>query len=167
MLELDMAKSVNMVVLIGNLGNDPEVVEAQHGKIAKFSLATSEEWVNKESEKKFSRTDWHKIVVFNPKLISVVENFLKKGASIYVRGRLRTNSWVENDGTKRSSVEIEMLEMTMLGTKYDREEHADGGYKSADNDFSQNSSYNQSSDFDFSNGKSSDNNSSFSDEIPF
>ncbi len=114
MLESAMVKSVNMVVIIGNLGKDPEIKDAQHGKIAKFSVATSEEWMNKESGKKFSRTDWHRVAVFNPQLVKIVEQYLKTGSLVYIRGRLRPTSWTDDMGQKRTTVEVEMIDLKMF-----------------------------------------------------
>ncbi|QEK37923.1 single-stranded DNA-binding protein [Candidatus Cytomitobacter indipagum] len=109
-----MVKSVNMVMIIGNLGNDPEVRDGKGTKIAKFSVATSEEWMNKESGKKFSRTDWHRVAVFNPQLVDIASKYLKKGSLVYIRGRLRPSSWVDDAGQKRTTVEVEMMDLKMF-----------------------------------------------------
>ncbi|QEK38587.1 single-stranded DNA-binding protein [Candidatus Cytomitobacter primus] len=122
-----MVKSVNMVMIIGNLGNDPEIKEGKSSKIAKFSVATSEEWMNKESGKKFSRTDWHRIAVFNPQLVDIASKYLKKGSLVYIRGRLRPTSWVDDMGQKRTTVEVEMVDLKMFGSRNDSSEQYDDG----------------------------------------
>ncbi len=127
MLECAMVKSVNMVMIIGNLGKEPEIKSRDGGgKIAKFSVATSEEWMNKESGKKFSRTDWHRIAVFNPQLVDIVEQYLKKGSLVYIRGRLRPSSWTTDDGQKRTSVEVEMIDLKMFSRGSESSFESDG-----------------------------------------
>lgn len=118
-------------MIIGNLGSDPEIRDSKGAKIVKFSVATSEEWMNKEAGKKFSRTDWHRVVVFNPQLVDITSKYLKKGSLVYIRGKLRPSSWVDDTGQKRTTVEIEMLDLKMFprgegfGEKYE-----DNGYSS-------------------------------------
>lgn len=116
-----MAGSVNKVILIGNLGNDPEIKTMQSGdKVANLSVATSESWKDKASGERKERTEWHRVVVFNQGLINVCENYLKKGAKIYVEGQVETRSW-EQDGQKKYTTEIVLRpyrgEITMLDAK--------------------------------------------------
>jgi single-strand DNA-binding protein len=134
-----MAGSVNKVILIGNLGKDPEVRNSQAGdKIVSFNLATSETWTDKASGERKERTEWHRVVVFNSQIADVCERFLKKGAKVYVEGQLQTRKWADQQGVERYSTEIVLArfkgEMTMLtsansgdrGTS--RTEGSGGGY---------------------------------------
>ncbi len=114
-----MAGSVNKVILVGNLGRDPEVRFAQDGgKIVNFSLATSESWKDRQSGERREKTEWHRVVVFNPNLADVAERFLKKGSKVYVEGQLQTRKWTGNDGQERYTTEIVLSrfrgELTML-----------------------------------------------------
>lgn len=101
-----MAGSVNKVILIGNVGNDPEVRSMQSGdKVANISLATSESWKDKNSGEKREKTEWHRVVVFG-KLADIVEQYVRKGSKLYIEGTLETRSWEAQDGQKRYSTEI-------------------------------------------------------------
>ena len=116
-----MAGSVNKVILICNLGKDPEVRTSQAGdKIVSFTLATGETWNDKVSGERRERTEWHRVVVFNSQIADVVERFLKKGAKVYVEGQLQTRKWTDQGGVERYSTEIVLArfkgEMTMLST---------------------------------------------------
>jgi|ERR1700733_3205515 len=102
-----MAGSVNRVTLLGNVGRDPEIHSTQSGtKIANISIATSERWTDKNSGEKKERTEWHRVVVFNPNLVPVVEKYVKKGSRIYVEGSLQTRKWTAQDGTEKYSTEV-------------------------------------------------------------
>lgn len=102
-----MAGSVNKVTLLGNVGKDPEIKTMQSGdSIANLSIATSESWVDKNSGEKKERTEWHRIVCFNPGLTSVIERFVKKGSKVYVEGALQTRKWTDQQGIERYSTEI-------------------------------------------------------------
>jgi single-strand DNA-binding protein len=106
--------SVNKVILIGNLGKDPEVRHTQSGSaVTTFSLATNESWNNREGQRE-ERTEWHRVVAFG-KLADICGQYLKKGKQIYVEGRLQTRSWDDRDGNKRYTTEIVASQMTMLG----------------------------------------------------
>jgi single-strand DNA-binding protein len=114
-----MAGSVNKVILVGNLGRDPEIRSTQGGsRIANLSLATSETWRDRASGERKERTEWHRVVVFNDRLVDVVEKYLKKGAKIYVEGALQTRKWTDNAGQERYSTEVVLQnfrgELTML-----------------------------------------------------
>lgn len=116
-----MAGSINKVILVGNLGNDPEVKTMQSGdRVANLSVATSESWKDKATGERKERTEWHRVVVFNQNLINVCENYLKKGSKIYVEGQLETRSW-EQDGQKKYTTEVVLRpyrgEITMLDSK--------------------------------------------------
>ena len=102
-----MAGSVNKVILVGNLGRDPEIRFTQAGKkIANFSIATSEQWRDRQSGERRERTEWHRIVVFNEGLADVVERFVKKGSKLYIEGQLRTRKWQGQDGKDNYTTEV-------------------------------------------------------------
>lgn len=135
-----MAGSVNKVILIGNVGKDPELHATQDGReIANFSLATSDTWRDKATGEKKERTEWHRIVVFSEGLVKVVKNYVHKGSKLYVEGKLQTRKWTDKDGVERYSTEVVLQgfnsTLTMLDTKKDG--NRDGGYTS--NDYAQQS----------------------------
>lgn len=114
-----MAGSVNKVILIGNLGKDPEVRSMQNGgKVVNLSIATSESWRDKNTGEKQEKTEWHRVVIFNEKLGEVAEKYLKKGAKVYVEGALQTRKWTDNAGVEKYSTEVVLQrfrgELTML-----------------------------------------------------
>jgi len=101
-----MAGSVNKVILIGNLGKDPEVKALQNGgKVANFSIATSETWKDKATGEKKEKTEWHRVVVWNEGLIGIIEKYIKKGDKVYVEGQLQTRKW-DKDGVDHYSTEV-------------------------------------------------------------
>jgi len=113
---------VNKVILVGNLGKDPEVKYLDNGvAVANFSLATTENYKNKEGEK-VSQTEWHNIVLWRG-LAEVAEKYLKKGASVYIEGKIKTRKWEDKDGNTRYNTEILADNMTMLGGKKDSQEN--------------------------------------------
>jgi single-strand DNA-binding protein len=118
-----MAGSVNKVILVGNLGRDPEVRFSSEGggKIVTLSVATSEMWKDKTSGERRDRTEWHRVVVFNEKLAEVAEKYLKKGSKIYLEGQLQTRKWTDQQGQERYTTEVVLGryrgEMTMLDTR--------------------------------------------------
>lgn len=102
-----MAGSVNKVILVGNVGNDPEIRSFNNGgKVANFSLATSETWRDKQSGEKKEKTEWHRIAVFNEGLVGVIERYVKKGAKLYIEGALQTRKWQDNSGQDKYSTEV-------------------------------------------------------------
>ncbi len=102
-----MAGSVNKVILIGNLGRDPEVRSTQNGgKVANLSIATSETWRDRNSGERRERTEWHRVVVFSEGLIKVIENYLRKGSKVYVEGSLQTRKWTDQQGQERYTTEV-------------------------------------------------------------
>ena len=114
-----MAGSVNKVILIGNLGRDPEIRFAQDGtKIVNLSLATSESWKDKSTGERREKTEWHRVVLFNDRLADVAERFLHKGSKVYIEGALQTRKWTGNDGVEKYSTEVVLQryrgELTML-----------------------------------------------------
>jgi single-strand DNA-binding protein len=114
-----MAGSVNKVILIGNLGRDPEIRTTQDGtKVANLSVATSENWRDKSSGERREKTEWHRVVVFNDRLVDVIERYLKKGAKVYLEGALQTRKWTDQSGAEKYTTEIVLQkyrgELTML-----------------------------------------------------
>ena len=151
-----MAGSLNKVQLIGRLGADPEVKQMVNGKsVARLSLATSQSWKDRNTGEKKEKTEWHRIVVFNEGLVNVVQQYLKKGAQVYIEGQLSTRKWKdEQSGQDKYSTEIILQgynsTLTMLGG-------------SNSNNLT-NTSSNKNNEFDQSNVQ---NNSDLDDEIPF
>ena len=102
-----MAGSVNKVILLGNLGRDPEIRSMQSGsKMATFSMATSKRWRDKNTQEQRDKTSWHNIVVFGDGLVDIVEKYVKKGSKIYVEGELQTRKWEDQDGNDRYTTEV-------------------------------------------------------------
>lgn len=102
-----MAGSINKVILVGNLGADPKVTNTANGaKIVNLNLATSEYWKDKATGERNERTEWHRVVIFNPGLADVAEKYLHKGSKVYLEGQLQTRSWDDNSGQKRYSTEV-------------------------------------------------------------
>ena len=127
-----MAGSVNKVILVGNLGRDPELRSTQEGKrIANFTLATSESWRDRASGERKERTEWHRVVIFNERLAEIAEKYLKKGAKVYLEGALQTRKWTDQGGQERYSTEIVLQnfrgELTMLDSAGGRGGGASGG----------------------------------------
>ncbi len=117
-----MAGSVNKVILVGNLGRDPEVRSLNNGgKVVNLNLATSETWRDKQSGDRQERTEWHKVVIFNENLADVAERFLRKGSKVYVEGQLQTRKYTDKDGAERYTTEVVLQryrgELTMLDGK--------------------------------------------------
>ena len=131
-----MAGSVNKVILVGNLGKDPEIRTLNSGdRVANLTLATSESWRDKASGEKKEKTEWHRIVIFNDNLVKVAESYLKKGSTIYIEGSLQTRKWTDNAGVEKYSTEIVLQkfrgELTMLGGRGDAggaSDRDEGGY---------------------------------------
>ena len=102
-----MAGSVNKVILVGNLGRDPEVRRSNDGgKIVNMSVATSETWNDKSSGERKEKTEWHRVVIFDERLADVAEKYLKKGSKVYVEGQLQTRKWQGNDGVEKYTTEV-------------------------------------------------------------
>lgn len=116
--------SVNKVILVGNLGADPEIRTTQDGrKIANFSLATSESWKDKNTGERKSKSEWHRVAVFSEGLVKIVESYVKKGSKIYVEGKLQTRKWTDNNGVEKYSTEVVLqgfnATITLLDSKGD------------------------------------------------
>jgi len=117
-----MAGSVNKVILVGNLGKDPESRTMQNGnKVVNLTLATSETWNDKASGERKERTEWHKVVIFNDRLADVAERFLKKGRKVYIEGSLQTRKWTDQSGQEKYTTEVVIDrfrgELTLLDSK--------------------------------------------------
>ena len=117
-----MAGSVNKVILVGNLGRDPEVRRLNSGKpVVNLSVATSESWRDKDSGERKEKTEWHRVVIFNKNLAEVAEKYLRKGSKVYVEGSLQTRKWTDKDGAKKYTTEVVLQnfrgELTMLDTR--------------------------------------------------
>ena len=117
-----MAGSVNKVILVGNLGRDPEVRSTQDGtKIVNLSLATSERWKDRNTGEPREKTEWHRVVIFNEQLANVAEQYLSKGSTIYVEGQLQTRKWTDQQGVEKYTTEVVLQryrgELTMLGAR--------------------------------------------------
>ena len=119
-----MAGSINKVILVGNLGQDPKVATTQSGtKIVSFSLATSDTWRDKASGERRDRTEWHNVVIFNSGLADTAEKYLRKGSKVYLEGQLQTRSWDDQNGQKRYTTEVVLQNfsgiLVMLDAKND------------------------------------------------
>jgi len=117
-----MAGSVNKVILIGNLGRDPEIRTFQNGgRVANLSVATSESWKDRTTGERKEKTEWHRVVIFNEKLVEVVEKYLRKGAKVYLEGQLETRKWTDQSGVEKYSTEVVLRpfrgELTMLDSR--------------------------------------------------
>lgn len=123
-----MAGSVNKVILIGNLGRDPEVRYAQNGnKIVNFSIATSDSWKDKQTGERREKTEWHRIVVFSEGLAGIAERFLKKGSKVYIEGALQTRKWTDNAGIEKYSTEVVLQGFNSTLTMLDGRGDSGGG----------------------------------------
>jgi single-strand DNA-binding protein len=117
-----MAASVNKVILIGNLGRDPEVRSFQNGgRVCNLRIATSESWKDKTSGERKERTEWHSVAIFNENLVGVAERFLKKGSKVYLEGQLETRKYTDKDGNERYTTEVVLRpyrgELTLLDSR--------------------------------------------------
>ena len=135
-----MAGSLNRVMLIGNLGRDPEVRSFQNGnKVCNLRIATSEAWKDKQSGERKERTEWHSVAIFNEGLVRIAEQYLKKGSKVYLEGHLQTRKWQDQSGADKYSTEIVLQgfngTLTMLdgregGSSGGNSQHSGGGYDS-------------------------------------
>ena len=119
-----MAGSVNKVILVGNLGRDPEIRSLNNGdRVANLRIATSETWRDKATGERKEKTEWHSVVIFNENIVKVAENYLKKGSTVYVEGSLQTRKWTDQQGVEKYSTEIVIQrfngQLTMLGGRGD------------------------------------------------
>ena len=123
-----MAGSVNKVILVGNLGKDPEVRHTQDGKaIVNLSVATSENWRDKATGERKEKTEWHRVVIFNEGLCKVAEQYLKKGAKVYIEGALQTRKWTDQSGVEKYSTEVVLQGFNSTLTMLDGRSGGGGG----------------------------------------
>ncbi len=149
-----MARGVNKVILVGNLGNDPDVrYTASGAAVANVSIATSESWKDKNTGEQQDRTEWHRVVFFG-RLAEIVSEYLRKGSQIYVEGRLQTRKWQDKEGTDRYTTEIVANEMQMLGGR--------GGGGGGSDNYSSSKSQNEPAP-----APAPEPNNDFDDDIPF
>jgi len=158
-----MSGSVNKVILLGNLGRDPEIRSMQSGKkMASFSIATSKRWKDRTTQEQKENTSWHNIVVFNEGLVEVIEKYIKKGSKIYIEGELTTRKYQDKDGNDRYTTEVILQgynsNLTMLGSGNSGSPASENQQISSSNDYSQ-------SDETF-NSETKDS-SNLDDDIPF
>ena len=127
-----MAGSVNKVILVGNLGKDPEIRTLNSGdRVANLRIATSESWRDKMSGERKEKTEWHQVVIFNDNLVKVAEQYLRKGSTVYIEGSLQTRKWTDQQGVEKYSTEIVLQkfrgELTMLDGRGDNDSAGEGG----------------------------------------
>ena len=148
-----MSGSLNKVMLIGRLGQDPEVRNTQDGRsLCTFSIATSESWNDKNTGEKREKTEWHRIVVFNEGLVNIIQQYVKKGSNVFLEGQLQTRKWEDKDGIEKYTTEVVLQGFNSTFKMLDNRNTG-----SADNSFSQDNSISDSSNFD----------SEIDDDIPF
>jgi single-strand DNA-binding protein len=161
-----MAGSVNKVIIIGNLGNDPEVrTFPSGGKVCNFSIATSERWKDRNTGENRDRTEWHRIEITSEPLVRIAEQYLKKGSSVYIEGQLQTQKWQDQSGQDRYTTKVVMRpyssQLTMLGNRNDN------GANDSFNNNVENSGYDQNTTNISSGNNQPDINNDLDDEIPF
>ncbi|MDP3658902.1 single-stranded DNA-binding protein [Phenylobacterium sp.] len=127
-----MAGSVNKVILIGNLGADPEIRTLTSGdRVANLRIATSESWRDRGSGERKERTEWHRVVIFNDNLVKVAESYLRKGSKVYLEGAIQTRKWTDQSGVEKYSTEVVLQkfrgELTMLDGRGDGDPDREGG----------------------------------------
>jgi len=130
-----MAGSVNKVILVGNLGKDPEVRRMQDGRpVVNMSVATSESWRDKATGERKEKTEWHRVVIFNEGLAKIAEQYLKKGAKVYLEGQLQTRKWTDQQGVEKYSTEVVLQGFNSALTMLDRAGGGGGGSSDFGND---------------------------------
>ena len=128
-----MAGSVNKVILVGNLGADPEIRSLNSGdRVANIRIATSESWRDKTSGERREKTEWHNVVIFDQNIVKVAENYLKKGSKVYVEGQLQTRKWQDRDGNDRYTTEVVLQRFRGELHMLDSRGGGGGGYESGD-----------------------------------
>ena len=157
--------SVNKVILVGNVGQDPEIRSTADGReLANFSIATTESWKDKVTGEKKDKTEWHRIVVFSQGLVGVIKNYVKKGSKLYIEGQLQTRKWTDNNGIEKYTTEVVLQNFNSSLQMLDSRNT--GGNNFSDNNQGFNSSHAQSS----SNSDATNNenfNEELDDDIPF
>ena len=148
-----MSGSLNKVMLIGRLGQDPEVRNTQDGRsLCTFSIATSESWNDKNTGEKREKTEWHRVVVFNEGLVNIIQQYVKKGSNVFIEGQLQTRKWEDKDGIEKYTTEVVLQGFNSTFKMLDNRNSG-----SVDNNFSQDNVISDSSNF----------NSEIDDDIPF
>jgi single-strand DNA-binding protein len=148
-----MSGSLNKVMLIGRLGQDPEVRNTQDGRsLCTFSIATSESWNDKNTGEKREKTEWHRVVVFNEGLVNIIQQYVKKGSNVFIEGQLQTRKWEDKDGIEKYTTEVVLQGFNSTFKMLDNRNSG-----SVDNNFSQDNAIPDSSNFD----------SEIDDDIPF
>jgi single-strand DNA-binding protein len=163
-----MAGSVNKVILIGNLGQDPEVKSFQNGgRIANLRIATSESWKDRQTGEKKERTEWHTVVLQSDGLVGVAEKYLRKGSKVYIEGQLRTRKWQDASGNDRYSTEVSVGGMGGVMTMLDGAPGGGGGGQRGGGDWNQGGGSSGGSDWGAGGGKSggSGGGSNFGDDL--
>jgi len=157
-----MAGSVNKVILVGNLGRDPEIRRLNNGDpVCNLSVATSESWRDKQSGERKEKTEWHRVVIFNPNVCDVAEKYLKKGAKVYLEGQLQTRKWQDQSGQDKYSTEVVIQRFRGDLQMLDSRDSSGGGGAYAGGGGDDFSGYNQGGDAGGGGGGEID------DEIPF
>ncbi len=164
-----MAGSVNKVILVGNLGADPEMRSTQDGRpIANLSIATSDSWRDKATGERRERTEWHRVVIFNEGLCRIVEQYLKKGSKVYLEGALQTRKWTDQSGQDKYSTEVVLQGFNSTLTMLDgRSGGQGGGDHASGGNFGQSSPMSQPDKSSQSGGDSQNFSQELDDEVPF
>ena len=153
-----MVGSVNKVILLGNIGKDPDVKAMQSGsKLATFSIATSKRWKDKQTQEFKDKTEWHRVVVFGDGLVDIVEKYVKKGSKIYIEGELQTRKWADQQGNDRYTTEIVLQGFNSTLTLLDSKNSSSSSSEKSIENIPDNQDANASSESD----------SSIEDDIPF
>ena len=161
-----MAGSVNKVILVGNLGRDPEIRRLNSGDpVCNLSVATSESWKDKQSGERKEKTEWHRVVIFNPNLCDVAEKYLKKGAKVYLEGQLQTRKWQDQSGQDKYSTEVVIQRFRGDLQMLDSRGEGGGAYGGGGGGGDEYAGYNQGGGGDT--GTGGDAGSDIDDEIPF
>ena len=148
-----MSGSLNKVMLIGRLGQDPEVRNTQDGRsLCTFSIATSESWNDKNTGEKREKTEWHRVVVFNEGLVNIIQQYVKKGSNVFIEGQLQTRKWEDKDGIEKYTTEVVLQGFNSTFKMLDGR-----NTNSIENNFDQNNSISDSGNFD----------ADIDDDIPF
>ncbi len=167
-----MAGSVNKVILIGNLGRDPEVRTTQDGgKIVNLNVATSENWKDKNSGERKEKTEWHRVVIFNDRVGEIAERYLRKGSKVYIEGALQTRKWTDKEGQERYSTEVVIGrfkgELTLLDSRGGGGDQAGSGSEDRAPAPSRGGERSSRGDKDSGGGPSWEAQADLDDEIPF
>jgi len=168
--------SINKVILVGNVGSDPEIRNTNDGReIASFSLATSESWKDKVTGEKKDKTEWHRLVVFSQGLVGIVKSYVKKGSKLYVEGQLQTRKWTDNNGVEKYSTEVVLQNFNSTLQILDSNRNNSGGGSSGGGNYDNHDSSSKSAGGSSNNSSAKNNknndaggfNEDLDDDIPF